>query len=1181
MAKEQTIRVSAKGEFGQLQRGLKQLEQDLKGVSSVVNRGARGGGFFDEKQLRALDVFRSRFLGTMRELDAEFRKHNDVIESLYGKLQTAQRGEREEIKRNIQQRERQLDVIRKELIAAERLYSIRSKEAGGYRQSPVRAGSIRKSASEDSESTGGSNRLMGGALSGVLGAGKFALGLVGLGSIIGVATQMYSSAYARQTTSLDLAQRMRGQAGWSGQAVDMWDRASATGRADRMGYSAADTWGFLDQYSRVAGNISDGELKGMLKFGRGYGLDTSEVASVSGNNRAAGGMQTPKGFADAIAGSLARSGMTARVVEVMETNNALLQTMNTTLKDGSSKQLLAYQTTLDRIGAEQGMMQLTGAQGGNLISGLGGIFGPGNDDWKWMGVQALREYSPQKYGGMDLFGLEQSFEDGLLNADNVPAMSKYVRSQTGGNEQLTKRIMQRWLTDGGYAATKREASEFYDATKGLSVFNPEQLQALQNGSIDSGAKYDAERQGTQGQGYMDTDSRFEHALEQAGSKLVEVVMGMKEGATSVIEAIQEGSGTGNASLDAILKFMNDNLKGLATTLSIGNLGTALTRLFGNEDGGLVDSFLNLFGMDTTPKKSVIDDLPGTPQQKTQYMRELERDQKYEDSRKESEGAQLRQKAINGGKLTDDELQKVIEYNSQYFKNAKELGVVEKPAVDIFAEGVGGFFEQAAKIFTSEFFGGSGDSDIGRMPEQVNRNIEDMSVLGKYNFKQMERNTDEMESNSGTKYASMERNSKDLVDKSIWIFRSMLYTVQNWATDVLAEFKNWQQSMATSSPETVPSFLGEYSISSKITSMSGISAEQLNKNLGGALAGKGAQFVQAGLQFGIDPAALAAIAMHETGNGTSAAVLTRNNVGGMMNPNGSGPLNFPSIDAGITAMARNLKVNYVDQGIDTITDVQRKYAPIGARNDPDNLNNYWSKGVVEIINDLTGGISPDSGSGFFTDWSSRITSKFAQQESFRKKPHRGLDIKGVQGDKLQALTGGTISFIKMDDGGKLDEDGTKNTRAGGTEVGVRMSDGSTYFYSHLSAVNPSLRVGQKVESGSYIGNVGGAPGVAGSGYSTTGSHLHLGYMDKSGKLMNPEDLLKSLGSGDSDTGYMPSSGPREIRYKSEITVNLNISGEGAKHLNTAAKSQIERLVKQFVTENERQRLRMSPVKAGYS
>ncbi|KAF6569102.1 M23 family metallopeptidase [Paenibacillus sp. EKM206P] len=1178
MAAEQTIRVSAKGEFGQLQRGLKQLQQDLKGVAGVVDKGAGKGGFFDEKQLRALDIYKSRFLGTMRELDAEFRKQNGVVDSLYSKLQTAQRGEREEIKKTIQQRERQLDVIRKELLATERLYNQRYRESGGYRSSSSSSGgSGRSGGSGDNDNTGGgASRLAGGALSSVLGAGKFALGLVGLSSIAGLATQAYSSAYARSVNSLDLAQRMRGQAGWSGQATDMWDHASSVGRSDRMGYSAAESWGFLDQYSRTAGSISADQQQGLLKFGRSYGLDTSEVASAAGSNRAAGGMQTPKGFADAIAGSVAKSGMTPRIVEVMETNNALLQQMNTTLKDGSSKQILAYQTTLDRIGTEQGMMQLTGAQGGNLIGGLGGIFQPGNDNWKWMGVQALRQYNPKKYGGMDLFGLEESFEDGLMNSDNVPAMAKYVKSQTGGNEKLTKRIMQRWLTDGGFAATKREASEFYDATNGLSVFNPDQMKALENGSIDSGAKYDAERQGAKGQGYMDTDARFEHALEQAGGKLVEIVMGVKEGATTVMEAIQNGAGTGNGILDSILKFMNDNLKGLATTDALGNLGSALSEVL----SGKKDLFESLFGGKKTVAANATDSISfATPEQRTQYLRELQREQSNKTNSIESEGAALYERAKSGEKLSDEQMQKVYLYNAKSFSNGKQAGTIPKSSVDSGADAAAGFFQQVAQIFTNEFFGGAGDSDIGRMPGQVSRNVEDMSTIGQNKFRQMDRTTSDMAADAASKYANMERNSSSLLDKTVWIFKSMLYTVQNGTADMLAEFQSLRSSLAASNGGGLTAMGTGFSISSKITAMSGINAEQLNKKLGGVLAGKGAQFVQAGLQFGIDPAALAAISMHETGNGTSPASRNRHNVGGMMGANGL--MNFASIDDGITAMARNLKVNYADKGIDTIEGVQRKYAPVGARNDPDNLNNNWSKGVVKFMNDLTGGVSTGSGSGFFNNWQDRITSKFGQQEGFRKKAHGGLDIKGAQGDQLQALAGGTVSFVKMDDGGPLDSDGKKNTRGGGTEVGIKLPDGNTYFYSHLSAVNPGLKVGQTVNTGDFIGNVGGTPGVAGSGSSTTGSHLHLGYMNSSGKLMNPVDLLNSLGAGDSDIGFMSAaSSPREVRHKSEITVNLNVSGEGAKVLNASTQSQLEKLVKRIMGEQERQRLRMSPVKAGY-
>ncbi|MGG1673514.1 peptidoglycan DD-metalloendopeptidase family protein [Paenibacillus sp. NRS-1783] len=1189
MAAEQTIRVSAKGEFGQLQRGLKQLQQDLKGVAGVVDKGAGKGGFFDDKQIRALDIYKSRFLGTMRELDAEFRKQNSVVDSLYSKLQGAQRGEREEIKKTIQQRERQLDVIRKEFMATERLYNQRSKESGGYRSSSSSfGGSGRSGGSSDSDNAGGgASRLAGGALSGVLGAGKFALGLVGLSSIAGLATQAYSSAYARSVNSLDLTQRMRGQAGWSGQATDMWDRASAVGRSDRMGYSAADTWGFLDQYSRTAGNISTDQQKGLLKFGRAYGLDTSEVAGMTGTNRAAGGTQSPKAFADAIAGSVAKSGMTPRIVEVMETNNALLQQMNTTLKDGSSKQILAYQTTLDRIGTEQGMMQLTGAQGGNLIGGLGGIFQPGNDNWKWMGVQALRQYNPKKYENMDLFGLEESFEDGLMNSDNVPAMAKYVKSQTGGNEKLTKRIMQRWLTDGGFAATKREASEFYDSTQGLSVFNPDQMKALENGSVDSGAKYDAERQGAQGQGYMDTDSRFEHALEQAGGKLVDIVMGVKEGATTVMEAIQNGTETGNGMLDSILKFMNDNLKGLATTDALGNLGSALSEVL----SGKKDLFESLFGGKKTAEASAADGISfATPQQKTQYLRELAREQSNKTNSAESEGAALYERAKSGEKLTDAQMQKVYLYNATSFSNGKQAGTIPNSAVDTGAGIVGGFFEQFAQIITGEFSNlwndGAGDSDIGRMPNQVTRNVEDMSTTGQNKFRQMDRTTSDMAADAATKYMSMERNSSSLLDKTVWIFRNMLYTVQNGTADMLAEFQSLRSSLSASNGGGGLTAMGNgFSISSKITAMSGISAEQLNKKLGGALAGKGAQFVQAGLQFGIDPAALAAISMHETGNGTAAAVRNRHNVGGMMGANGL--MNFATIDDGITAMARNLKVNYADKGIDTIEGVQRKYAPVGARNDPDNLNNNWSKGVVKFMNDLTGGMSTGSGDGFFKDW--KANSRFKDKEGFRTQAHGGLDIRGKQGDKLDALTGGKVSFIRMDDGGPLDPDGKANSKTGGTTVGIRMSDGNTYSYAHMSAVNPNLKVGQTVNTGDFIGNVGGTPKVPGSGSSTTGSHLHLGYMNSAGTSMDPEDLLRSLGvsgdfksgAGDSDIGYMPtSSSPKEIRHKSEITVNLNVSGEGAKALNASTQSQLEKLVKRIVAEQERQRLRMSPVKAGY-
>ena len=101
-------------------------------------------------------------------------------------------------------------------------------------------------------------------------------------------------------------------------------------------------------------------------------------------------------------------------------------------------------------------------------------------------------------------------------------------------------------------------------------------------------------------------------------------------------------------------------------------------------------------------------------------------------------------------------------------------------------------------------------------------------------------------------------------------------------------------------------------------------------------------MQAGQKYGIDPALLAAIAVHETGNGSSKAVKNRNNVGGMMGKNGL--MSFNSLQDGIDKMASNLKRNYIDQGLTTIPQIQRKYAPVGEGNDPTNLNSNWVGGV---------------------------------------------------------------------------------------------------------------------------------------------------------------------------------------------------------------------------------------------
>lgn len=103
----------------------------------------------------------------------------------------------------------------------------------------------------------------------------------------------------------------------------------------------------------------------------------------------------------------------------------------------------------------------------------------------------------------------------------------------------------------------------------------------------------------------------------------------------------------------------------------------------------------------------------------------------------------------------------------------------------------------------------------------------------------------------------------------------------------------------------------------------------------------------------------AIARHECGfkNGEylSNAYKEKNNVGGMMyydsSTKSSKLMRFETIDSGINAYVSNLKRNYFDLGLDTIEEIQPKYAPVGAANDPYGLNNVWKIGVKSYLSQL--------------------------------------------------------------------------------------------------------------------------------------------------------------------------------------------------------------------------------------
>ena len=126
------------------------------------------------------------------------------------------------------------------------------------------------------------------------------------------------------------------------------------------------------------------------------------------------------------------------------------------------------------------------------------------------------------------------------------------------------------------------------------------------------------------------------------------------------------------------------------------------------------------------------------------------------------------------------------------------------------------------------------------------------------------------------------------------------------------------------------------------------ASTIDSSLGGLLANKGAVYAEMGAKYGVDPKLLAAISILETGHGTSHILQTRNNVAGL----GGGSTAFNSIDESIEAEAKNLRQNYIDQGLTSIGDIGAKWAPPGAENDAGG-NKDWPATVAQLYAKMGG------------------------------------------------------------------------------------------------------------------------------------------------------------------------------------------------------------------------------------
>src|SRR5699024_1579074 len=233
---------------------------------------------------------------------------------------------------------------------------------------------------------------------------------------------------------------------------------------------------------------------------------------------------------------------------------------------------------------------------------------------------------------------------------------------------------------------------------------------------------------------------------------------------------------------------------------------------------------------------------------------------------------------------------------------------------------------------------------------------------------------------------------------------------------------------------------------------------------------------------LDPVLFASIALHETAWGKSNAIQQKNNPGGLMNPDGSGLFQFSTLKEGLESMSQTLYNRIKVDGLVTIEQLGSVYAPVGAANDPNNLNEHWvptTKEIAQKLGGLTMNCEPSEqpdmevvgNKSWISSHTKRITSGFGNRScggcsSF----HAGIDV--ASGD----ITGTPITAFTEDEVGISRAKGTtvrsssKNMGSGyGRYVEVKHDDGLRTRYAHM--MEKGKPVGTNVKAGEVIGKVG--------------------------------------------------------------------------------------------------------------